>query len=382
MKQIVLSLISEIEKVRKSRVIIYFTGDRKPIGSRIAEDAVLPIYEHLLNLDFTEEKKIVDLYLYSRGGDVSVPWRIACMIREFCDEFNVLIPYKAQSAATLLSLGTDNIIMSKKAELGPIDPTLVKSTIGESVLTQEEISVEDVNSFLSFIKERANINDQSSLAEIVGALAKQIGPLTLGSVNRQHSHIRLVARKLLTSRKAKIDEEKIDSIIETLTEKMYSHGHGIGRKEASDIGLPIVIPDDNLEKLIWQIFVRYEKFLKLPEPIHPEIELSDSEEKVLKEMPLAIIESEKKLHIFNTTIKMRKNRKIPSSPQLNFNINLQLPPNIDPSQIPQQTQKILHELINQVSKKVHQIVHQEIIKQSPVTGLEFRSYGGKWNEEK
>ena len=65
----------------------------------IAEDAVRPIYDHLLNLDLSGQDRKIDLYVFSRGGDVSVPWRIASMIREFCDEFNVIIPYKAQSAA-------------------------------------------------------------------------------------------------------------------------------------------------------------------------------------------------------------------------------------------------------------------------------------------
>ena len=137
--QIGAKIIGDLEKERGSKVIVYFTGDRQPFGSRIAEDAVRVLYEHLVNLDFDEGKKVIDLFLYSRGGDVSVPWRIASMVREFCEEFNVLVPYKAQSAATLLSLGADNIIMGKKAELGPIDPTLVKATIGEGALPQQEI---------------------------------------------------------------------------------------------------------------------------------------------------------------------------------------------------------------------------------------------------
>ena len=226
-KQVGAKLITNLEKARNSKVIVYFTSDRYPFGSRIAEDAVRPLYDHLSNLDFGNEKQVVDLYLYSRGGDVSVPWRIASMIREFCKDFNILIPYKAHSAATLLALGADNIIMGRKAELGPIDPTLVR---GDAFQTQE-VSVEDVNAFLSFIKERANINDQNALAKMVGVLVEQIGPLTLGSVDRQDSHIRLVARKLLTSHKQKMEEEKLQSIIDILTEKIYSHGHAIGRKE-------------------------------------------------------------------------------------------------------------------------------------------------------
>ena len=381
-KQIGAELIKDLEKERESKIIVYFTGDRQPFGSRIAEDAVRPLYEHLIHLDFNEKKRVIDLFLYSRGGDVSVPWRIASMIREFCEEFNVLVPYRAQSAATLLSLGADNIIMGKKAELGPIDPTLVKTTIGEGALPQQEISVEDVNSFLSFVKERANINDQSALAEVVGSLVNQISPLILGSVNRQNSHIRLVARKLLTSRKEKMDEEKINSVIETLTEKIYSHGHGIGRKEAKDIGLPVIIPEDKIEDLIWQLYLKYEEFLRLTDPIYPEVELARDESKILENLPVAVIESTKKLHIHKANVDLRKNRKIPPSPQINLNINLQLPPSIRPEQLPQQAQQILQQLMAQISQNITQLVQQEIIRQSPVVGIGGRVYGGKWHEEK
>lgn len=381
-KQIGTELIGDLEKERGSKVIVYFTGDRQPFGSRIAEDMVRPLYEHLVNLDSGKENKVIDLFLYSRGGDVSVPWRIASMVREFCKEFNILVPYKAQSAATLLSLGADNIIMCKKAELGPIDPTLVRATIGEGALPQQEISVEDVNSFLSFVKERANITDQSALAQVVGTLVNQISPLTLGNVNRQNSHIRLVARKLLTSRKEKMDEEKINSVIETLTEKIYSHGHGIGRKEAKDIGLPIIFPDDKTENSIWQLYLKYEDFLKLNDPIYPEIELAEDENKILENLPIAVIESIKKLHIYKANVDLRKNRKVPLSPQINLNVNLQLPPGIEPAQIPQQAQQILQKLMTQISQHIPQMVQQEINRQSPIIGIGGRVYGGKWHEEK
>lgn len=374
-------LIEKIEEKRKSKVIVYFTGDRHPFGSRIAEDAVRPLYDHLLNLEFNENDKRIDIFLYSRGGDVSVPWRIVSMIREFCDEFNVLIPYRAQSAATLLSMGADNIVMGKKAELGPIDPTLVKATIGETAVPPQEIAVEDVSSFLSFIKERANINDQDAVANILNSLINQIGPLTLGSVNRQHHHIRLVARKLLTSRQEKLDEEKISTIIETLTEKIYSHGHAIGRREAKDIGLPVEYPEEKLENLMWELYLKYEDFLKLREPIHPELILKDKYQCQIENMPIAIIESAKKLHIFKTNIELNKERNIPPNPQMNINLGLQLPAGVNIQEIPQQVQQILNQLLNQVSQMIPGIVQQEIERQSPVIGIKGRALGGKWIEE-
>jgi hypothetical protein len=196
--------------------------------------------------------------------------------------------------------------MGKKAELGPIDPVLVKGIVGESAVPPTEISVEDVNSYISFLRERANITDQSALMQLVSILANYLTPLTLGSVNRQNSHIRLVARKLLTSKREKLDEAKINSIIEILTEKIYSHGHAIGRKEAQEIGLPIQTPSEELETIIWKLYSEYEKILKLNEPIDPLLTLAGKEEARLENVPIAIIESEGILHVFKVQIDFKR----------------------------------------------------------------------------
>jgi hypothetical protein len=371
-------LIKKIQEIRGSKVLAYITGDRQPIGSMIAEDAVRPLYEHLLAIGKQEK---IDLFLYSRGGDVSVPWRIVSMFKEFCDEFSVIVPYKAHSAATLISLGADKIIMGKKAELSPIDPTLSKLVSGATAPPQE-ISVEDVNSYISFIRERASITDQSALARMVSILVNNITPLTLGNVNRQNSHIRLVARKLLSSRKEKLDESKINSIIETLTEKIYSHGHAIGRREAQQIGLTVEMPEDSFESIIWALHLSYEQFLKHCEPLDPIVTLAGNEEILLENVPIAVIESENKKHIFSSFINFKKRRQVPSNPQININLGLNLPPNIRPEEIPQQAQQILREITNQLAQNVQRLVQQEIIRQSPEIGVDIRVYGGKWNEIK
>ena len=369
--------IKQIQEARASKLIVYFTGDRQLATARIAEDAVRPLYEHLLSVG---KKQRIDLFLYSRGGDVSVPWRIISMFREFCGEFSVLVPYKAHSAATLISLGADKIVMGKKAELSPIDPALVKVMAGETAGQHQEISVEDVNSFISFMKERVGIKDQTALAQITSILANNLTPLTLGSVNRQNSHIRLVAKKLLISRKEKIGKKKINSIIETLTEKMYSHGHAIGRKEAQEIGLPIEMPDEDLETLIWKLYLEYEKLFKLDQPIDPILVLADKEEELLKDVPFAAIESEGKRHLFESQIAFKRERRVPTNPQININFQMSLPPNIQPDSIPQQAQQILQQMINKVSQEITRLVQKEMVRQSPETGINIRAYGGCWNE--
>lgn len=373
------SLIKKIEDARESRVLVYVTGDRQPFGARIAEDVVRPMYDHLLALEKLEPKRNkIDLFLYSRGGDVSVPWRMVSMFRQVFDEFSVLIPYKAHSAATMISLGADKIIMGRKAELGPIDPTLVRGGVGDSAVPPPEISVEDVSSYISFIKERAHINDQAALAQLVGMLSGNLTPLVLGSVNRQHSHIRLVARKLLASHRDKVDEEKLSAIVEALTEKMYSHGHAIGRKEAKEIGLPVEEASADLETTIWQLFEEYEKELDLRDNLDPETLLENEEEHKLKNLPLAVLESTEKLHRFETQAFFRKKRNVPSNPQINVNLNVGLPANVNPQQVPQQLQQALNQIMQQIMQSLPALVQQEIVRQSPVAGFEGRTFGGRW----
>lgn len=103
-------LIREIEAQRESRVITYVLSDRRGAQAQIAEDVVRPMYDHLRAIGKT---KRVDLFLHSLGGHTEVPWRIVTMIREMAEEFFVLIPYKAHSAATMIALGADGIVMVK-----------------------------------------------------------------------------------------------------------------------------------------------------------------------------------------------------------------------------------------------------------------------------
>jgi len=92
------------------------------------------------------------------------------------------------------------------------------------------------------------------------------------------------------------------------------------------------------------------------------------------------MESENKLHVFNTQIDLKRRRQVPPSPQININVGLSLPPNIRPEEIPQEAQRILQQMINQIAQDIPRIVQQEITRQSPEIGIDVRVYGGKWKE--
>lgn len=375
-----LAHIAELQRVRQSVIVTYLTVAKHPVAISIAEDAVALLHKHLRLLAPAEKLPKLDLFLYSRGGDVSVPWRIVTMAREFADEFNVLVPYHSHSAATMICLGADEIVMGKKGELSPIDPTL--NRLGGGTGSPAAVNVEDVMSYLAFMRDKVGIRDQEALGELIGQLATHVGPLTLGTVNRQYSHIRLVARKLLNLRSTKMWRRRSSAIIRTLIEKMYSHGHAIGRHEAAELGLPVKNATTEEEAAMWALYQDYENWLKPADPIDSEAVLmaAGQEELTQPDVPFAAIESEKRLDVFEMNLVHRRKRQVPPNPQINVNVNLALPPGLAPGAVPPNWQQVLQQLVNQVSQAVPGLVHQEIVRQSPVVGFELRGFGGRWIE--
>jgi hypothetical protein len=70
----------------------------------------------------TDKSKNILLILHSKGGQIEPAYLISKTCKENSAKFNVVIPRRAKSAATLISLGADEIHMGSMSELGPIDP--------------------------------------------------------------------------------------------------------------------------------------------------------------------------------------------------------------------------------------------------------------------
>lgn len=366
------ALIQQIEESRQSRLLTYVCSDRQGAGAQIGEDAVRPMYDHVRRIGKTEK---IDLFLYSRGGAVEVPWKMISMLREFCSNLSVLIPYRAHSAATMIALGCDQILMGSKGELGPIDPAMSRITQDGGTAMEEQIRVEDVMSFVGFLKEKAGLGDQTALASNVSILAEKLTPQLLGSIYRTHSHIRMVARKLLTARSQRMDDQQIGLIIESLAEKTYLHGHGIGRREAKELGLPMVDPPQEVEEAMWALLEQYEDVLKMRSPIDPDSTLGKNRDEAEEPVTLAMIESRGLSSSFSGTLAFQRLRQAPPQVNINFNFGVSLPPGIDPAVVPQE---IISQLVKQVQNDLPRLVQEQIRNQSPPLRIVGRLQGAHW----
>jgi hypothetical protein len=325
------SLIQTIENLRNSRVITYLTSDRQgPINARVAMDIIPVISKQLQTIGKTEN---IDLFLYSAGGDTMVPWRLVSMIREYCDKFSVLVPYKAHSAATMIALGADEIVMSDLSELSPIDPSTANVFNPQDPQNPQNkipISVEDVMAYFDLAKSKFGIKNDEELAKIFNKFVEsnpQIHPLALGNVNRIHNLIRILAKRLLKSHKTPMKEDEIEKLVDYFTEKLYSHQYFIGRKEAKeDLGLKTVqYADSALSKAMTDLYEEYKSEMGLGMNIwNPENELGNNFQ-IKKDYKIAFIETWNLSNHFELTIDYKKQQ---------VNITQQTPSG--PIQVPQE----------------------------------------------
>lgn len=321
-------VIKQLEDVTGSKVISYVCCDRQtkvPIpgmSTQLASEPQLIIYDHLLSIGKVDK---ICLFLYTRGGETSAVWPLVNSIREFCNIFSVLVPFRAHSGGTLICLGADEVIMGTFGELSPVDPTTGNQFSPIDKLNPKRrlgISVEDVISYISLAKdkEKVGITDEHNILEIFKTLSQEVHPLALGNVQRVHTHIRLLAHKLLALGSHKVDAKKADEIVDTLTEKLYSHTHALGRREAqallsSDL---VKVPSDEESRLMWELFDQYAQVLNLRERFNIKGFIGNQTQKEIM-VTGAFLESENMSRIFQCTSMIYQRSELPP----NFQIQVQ-----------------------------------------------------------
>ena len=272
-------LYRKLEDLRGGKLILYFTGDKRNFATQISSDA----FDYFVNhLDKMEKQKKIILYLYTRGGDTLAGWSIINLIRQFCDELEIIIPSKARSTGTLMALGANNILMTKQATLGPIDPS-VNGPLNPIILDEPSpynrypVSVEAIKGFIELVKDEFGIKNEIALSNIFMKLSSDVHPLVLGDVYRARMQIKMLAKRLI---KYQIDDvNKQDEIINFLSSEAGSHDYTIDRDEARKLGLKVEKPNDEEYEVIKSIYDSVSNELELNDPFIPNIVLGDDDEK-------------------------------------------------------------------------------------------------------
>ncbi len=258
-------LLKKIERARNSKAILYVTGDRPGWETQIAADARDRFVDHL---DGIEPNGKISLILQTNGGQTLTAWTLVNLIRSYCDEFEVIVPSKAMSAGTLMCLGSDTIIMTKQAVLGPIDPSvngpLNPMIPGAPPSARAAVSVEAVRGYLEIVTGDLKIKDDHARAQVLIKLSEMVHPLVLGEIFRSRSQIKYLAGRLLKHHLK--DQKKAPEIVSFLSADAGSHDYTLNRAEARELGLTVETPSADLYKLIKALYIDYRDELMLNVP--------------------------------------------------------------------------------------------------------------------
>jgi hypothetical protein len=274
-----IGLYKKLEKLRTDRnnklrraLLVYVTSCRANLPSLISADVIPEFMDQLEALP--KDIDGIDLLVVSNGGDPSVAWRIMSLLRERVKKVAVFIPQAAYSAATLMALGADEIVMHPNGNLGPVDLqyTLLDPQTSKR---RDVISTELVGELIRYAKGHG-LDKPSELIQVFDHLCKEVGPIQLGSLARAARVVRLLGKKLLCLHMPSDKDPEAEAIVARLIEEYFDHGYPVGRREVEAIlkEAQMIKRDAEVEKLIWAIWMNIQRELREREPYDPRLDMA------------------------------------------------------------------------------------------------------------
>ena len=214
--------IARLESQRNSRVIllVHRQETMRFLGFPIARFIDINDSEEVLRaIQMTDDDVALDIVLHTPGGLVLAALQIARAIHEHKAKTTVFVPHYAMSGGTLIALAADEIVMSRHAVLGPIDPQLGQSPAASLIKVVEQ-------------KPIARIDDQTLVMADVGRKAI--------------AQLKQSAGDIL---KKRLPVEKAEALAEKLSTGTWTHDFPLFAATAKELGLPICteMPNDVLE---------------------------------------------------------------------------------------------------------------------------------------
>lgn len=236
-------------------VILYATKWTQPGGTppdliSIVDEDIQGIMEVIHGLKGPN----LDLILHSPGGSAESAEAIVEYLRSKFDHIRVIVPQQAMSAATMMALGADIIMLGKHSFLGPIDPQFIFNT----PLGQRMIPAQAILDQFALAKEECG--NPASLGTWLPMLS-QYGPDLLIQCNNAISLSQEIIKGWLVKYMFKDDQErgiKAHVISDWLSKhgEFKSHRRHISRDQLENHGVKIdrLEADEKAQDLFLSVF--------------------------------------------------------------------------------------------------------------------------------
>ncbi len=223
---------------------------------------VISMYDLLAERKFDE----LDLVIHSGGGSAHAAYQVIELLRLHTARLNACVPFWAKSAATLLCIGADKIVLGEHAELGPLDVQIYEEkkagkgqfisalNLFKTVEQLQTASIEALASAMRFVVDEYEMSYDESLSHAVAFVGVTTGPLVanldpekLGQYNRELSVAIEYGTRLLT-RYGSRNRKEAGQLAEKLVYGYPSHEYIIDYKELQDLGLQVELFEQQTER--------------------------------------------------------------------------------------------------------------------------------------
>jgi hypothetical protein len=211
----------------------------------ICQNDVIGLYALLRNSGKLDR---LSLFLKSDGGSGQAALRMVNLLRRYVDHLTVLAPLECQSAATMLALGADRILMGPLAHLSAVDTSLTHDL---SPIDRDNDRVSVSNDELLRVIRLWTEQAKNSTANPYEALFPYVHPLVIGAVDRSSALSTRICEEILSYH---IDDlAKAKEISNILNSGYPSHSYPITLREAKRIGLNVEPMDESVNAMLSEL---------------------------------------------------------------------------------------------------------------------------------
>ena len=247
-------LLKKIKELRNGRAIVsFFISFHSTIP--LSKDDADMIEEIIADLD---TEKGVTLILDAPGGDGLTAERIIQICRSYSsNDFETIVASRAKSAATMVCLGSDRIIMSPTSELGPIDPQIPFKT-GDSFQWLPAHHV--IKTYDEMFNKAVNLDPSKRIEPYL----QQLTQFNASEIEQFRAATKLSLSIAISSLKSgmlkNLSEKEIENSIKPFTdpEVTFSHGRALNFDQVESCGLSVESVDlkSELWDTIWSLYMR------------------------------------------------------------------------------------------------------------------------------
>ncbi len=272
-------IVSALEESSGFTIVPVLYSPRRYINARSIDS----IYTVLRELGIVDKLAVV---LFSGGGDIDEAYILATYLQDLAREKLVFyIPRYAKSAATLLALAGDEVVLLPVAELGPVDPVIYDSRGDRYIPLQSILEILDL------------LSQKGLTSELAKAILEKIPVVELGDYKRAVEHNAELCGRVLARRMHKESPEKAREIAYKLV-SYKQHSAAITLKDLLDLGVKAREAVREEAEYLWRLHELWVENILEYEELVPTEAVEPVEFRVARGIVFTVVPSE---IVFSTT---------------------------------------------------------------------------------